>query len=738
MKYKADIVNGSYLITNDILMDFPCEIHFTRMGERDHAFFGYYNDVNIPIRFRNNDTFKVFVNCNEPRCSVNRDNIETVIKNSYRYDLILTTDSIILDKCKNARFFPYGTTWLNKNKNEHKDSLGVFTSDISEKVKNKDFSISFLTSGLIGVEGYYIRSVIWNNRDLIKKKTIFYSSTRTHTTNITNDIKFSETLHDGLLPNDDKINIFRSKFSIAIESNKEKSYFTEKLIDCFLTKTVPIYWGCPNISEFFDTRGMIIFDTIEEFYEKINNINESDYDAMKPYIESNFITAQKYAESFSVRIKDKILEYIDETSISEDDEVLWTIGILSLPQRKQKLTNLLDVITKSTPISNMKNVEIIVNVDSGLKTVGLKRNEILDCAKGKYISYIDDDDLVSIDYITKILDKLKTNLYDGIGFYGMYYVSGQQTMIFNHANRNNGNYKEMEIQYRPLNHLNPVRTDIARKIRFPEKNYGEDSDYSDRLLESKLITDEYVFDDIMYHYLFDPNTTETQNNKPKIYAEKNAYDTISRDIENNFHNYIKLKPEQVKTIVIVGGYHCWEARHYLTKYPNSCIHIFEPVDDYFNILLMSYGKEPRCKLHKLALTNTKGDIDFYRTSSPGSDSIYPVIENNNSGYSFNSTQKITVKSDRLREIISEEIDLLSIDVQGAEHEVLLGTDLNKVKCIFAEIQMTENKKNAVYNGQCFSEDLEKILNPKFKLHSLGLDNEMKNGTGNSFWVKKDL
>jgi hypothetical protein len=43
------------------------------------------------------------------------------------------------------------------------------------------------------------------------------------------------------------------KFSIAIENSVEKNYFTEKLTDCILTNTIPIYFGCPNIEKHFKT-----------------------------------------------------------------------------------------------------------------------------------------------------------------------------------------------------------------------------------------------------------------------------------------------------------------------------------------------------------------------------------------------------------------------------------------------------------------------------------------------------
>jgi len=41
------------------------------------------------------------------------------------------------------------------------------------------------------------------------------------------------------------------EYSIAMENSQQLNYFSEKIIDCFLSWTMPIYWGCPNISEYF-------------------------------------------------------------------------------------------------------------------------------------------------------------------------------------------------------------------------------------------------------------------------------------------------------------------------------------------------------------------------------------------------------------------------------------------------------------------------------------------------------
>jgi hypothetical protein len=50
------------------------------------------------------------------------------------------------------------------------------------------------------------------------------------------------------------------KYSIVLENSQEKNYWTEKLADAYLSWCVPIYFGCPNINEFFDKNSYNILD----------------------------------------------------------------------------------------------------------------------------------------------------------------------------------------------------------------------------------------------------------------------------------------------------------------------------------------------------------------------------------------------------------------------------------------------------------------------------------------------
>ena len=50
------------------------------------------------------------------------------------------------------------------------------------------------------------------------------------------------------------------EYSIVLENSQEKNYWTEKLADAFLSWCIPIYWGCPNIDNFFDSNSYRTID----------------------------------------------------------------------------------------------------------------------------------------------------------------------------------------------------------------------------------------------------------------------------------------------------------------------------------------------------------------------------------------------------------------------------------------------------------------------------------------------
>ncbi len=88
------------------------------------------------------------------------------------------------------------------------------------------------------------------------------------------------------------------KYSIAIENSCYEGYFTEKILDCYLSYTMPIYYGCPNILDYFPRESLILID--------ISNYAES-LDVIRNALKSNL-----YEKNFNyiVEARNRILNEI--------------------------------------------------------------------------------------------------------------------------------------------------------------------------------------------------------------------------------------------------------------------------------------------------------------------------------------------------------------------------------------------------------------------------------------------
>lgn len=82
------------------------------------------------------------------------------------------------------------------------------------------------------------------------------------------------------------------RYSIVTENCNTDTYFTEKLIDCFLTGTIPIYCGSKKVADYFMGNGIIYFETIEE----LKRIFETLYafNVIIPAVSYNFTCTQQY------------------------------------------------------------------------------------------------------------------------------------------------------------------------------------------------------------------------------------------------------------------------------------------------------------------------------------------------------------------------------------------------------------------------------------------------------------
>lgn len=167
-----------------------------------------------------------------------------------------------------------------------------------------------------------------------------------------------------------------------------------------------------------------------------------------------------------------------------------------MPSRKKLLTRLLDVLE---PQKN-EEIEIVIESDDGQMSIGKKRNLLLDRATADYVAFIDDDDLVTSDYVQKIMHSLQSKP-DCVGLQGIITFQGKSPKIFIHSLKYKTWFEENNIYYRCPNHLNPIKRELALQVKFPESNFGEDKDFSQRILP--LLQNEVYINSVIYHYLYE-------------------------------------------------------------------------------------------------------------------------------------------------------------------------------------------------------------------------------------------
>lgn len=233
----------------------------------------------IPTNNLPESTLNVYVDCTEPSvfCSPTEN-----IKERTDLDLLLTIRPELLEnsKCKSV-LFPFGTCWTKNT------------------IEEKTFGVSFLITSPNGLDGYDMRHELWKLKDKINIPINFYNSSRRPSP----EASGAETIGSEL---SDKEKLFDNMFSIVIENTKEPYYFSEKLIDCLQSKTIPVYYGCSRLEEFFNMNGVIVVNSAEEIVDACNSLDERDYEKMKDAIEENYEKSIQYSIPFYKRLLDTI------------------------------------------------------------------------------------------------------------------------------------------------------------------------------------------------------------------------------------------------------------------------------------------------------------------------------------------------------------------------------------------------------------------------------------------------
>lgn len=212
-----------------------------------------YSD-NSMVRVNNNVKNKIAWLLESPAVSSSQH--EWIKTNHNKFDIVFTNNKDLLDTGGNFKFLPTGGCWIKPE---------------DQKIWNKEKIVSIIASNKNFTDGHKMR------RTIVK------------------DFSGIDIFGRGFNTINYKLSGLKDyMFSVVVENTKKDYYFTEKIIDCFVTGTIPIYWGCPSIGDFFDDRGIISFNTLEELKNIISDLSKELYESKIEYARKNFEICYDY------------------------------------------------------------------------------------------------------------------------------------------------------------------------------------------------------------------------------------------------------------------------------------------------------------------------------------------------------------------------------------------------------------------------------------------------------------
>jgi hypothetical protein len=204
------------------------------------------------------------------------------------------------------------------------------------------------------------------------------------------------------------------------------------------------------------------------------------------------------------------------------NETLPYLSILtpSIPSRiGNSLQKLIEKIDKQIKENNLeKKVEHLILIDNKVRTVGRKRDNLIQSAVGQFLTFVDDDDDISNDYVLQLTNAIKENPdVDVITFKQNCYIENypKSVVIFGLQN-DNESYVPGSIFKRKPFHVCAWNKKIAQKYRVPSNNISEDIGWASQLW--KEAKTEYFIDKALHAYIqSEANTACIQTGENSVY-----------------------------------------------------------------------------------------------------------------------------------------------------------------------------------------------------------------------------
>lgn len=205
--------------------------------------------------------------------------------------------------CESKTINPDYYNWCRNNINTLRVKfIKVFTHDVELAQISDIFQLtlcsakSFIQDGLIYPKNKLV-SMIASNKTMCAEHHYRQSIIQQYSS------RCDDHFGRGFNPIENKADGLRNYcFSFAMENASYPNMFTEKITDCFMCGTIPIYYGISNIGDYFDTNGIIMLDdkfnfedlTFELYQNKLESVKKNlalsiDLLLAEDYIYLNYI-----------------------------------------------------------------------------------------------------------------------------------------------------------------------------------------------------------------------------------------------------------------------------------------------------------------------------------------------------------------------------------------------------------------------------------------------------------------
>lgn len=396
-----------------------------------------------------------------------------------------------------------------------------------------------------------------------------------------------------------------------------------------------------------------------------------------------------------------------------------SILILSIPER---LTNFLptllqNLLKQAEQFPNQ--VEILTLLDNKVRSIGKKRQNLIDIAEGEHIVFIDDDDRISDNYIEDIIKGINNN-------------PGTDVFVFDSNVTNDGKFwfrAKYSITHIPETwekrkpcHIHVFKTSIARKHKYKDMGFGEDIDWLSRVFED--LHNEVYLNNILYFYDFNSQTSQSLDSPSgsrKLMTDVNL-DIFIHNIDIKFFYGIENKYTDITTkvlnnclinnIITIPSTDIARARIFGDPNPNILKHIIIQSDK--NIV----------KYHDTQVISIPYPYEYKKLSRQDwweqtGKFIEDKVQQLNALHNY-----LTIKHGNIKDELPEQ--LMAIKYINPDDTVLeLGSNIGRNTCIIAQmlsddkrlvtlecnpiyvVQLTENRNDNNFNFQIESSALSK-------------------------------